>query len=142
VGLLSKMLRKVTGGAAEVELNAPRASRGTSTTITGTVTVKGDPLDIASASIEIRCRQTIPAIDYDVTDAVKPPDTYLYTAKQEKTVAGPQQLAAGSTHTFSATFDISDGAVTSGHNFDWQARMVLDAEGNDPDSGWVLFDVS
>jgi hypothetical protein len=142
MGFLSKVLHKLTGGAAEVTLDAPPARPGESTTITGTVTVKGEPVEIDGATIEIRCRQTIPAIDYDLTDGITPPPTHLYSAKQQETVAGAQVLAAGSTHTWTATFEISDGAVTTGYNFDWQARLVVDAEGNDPDSGWVEFAVS
>lgn len=66
------------------------------------------------------------------------------TYEQEIVVADQQELPAGSEHEWQAEITLGDALPTfNGHNARhyWQIFAGLDMFGNDPDSGWVTFEM-
>lgn len=142
MGFLSKLKNKVTGGWADVTVEAPSARAGTTTTVAATVVVKGEPIDIEAVRIQVRFRLEQPTIDHNPMDHVKPEPTYSYTTYGDEVVAGPQTLEAGSHHSYTATVSLPERLTSEAQNSTWQARALVTMPGNDPDSGWVSFHVS
>ena len=140
MGLLSELVNRATGWTADVTVDAPSAECGTTTTITGTVQVKDEPITTKGVTIEIRTQREVRGVDTNLRDGIPAQDTYVYGNGQEVVVAGPQVLEATSSHTFTATFEMPNGKP-SDRRTDWQARTVVQSDGNNPDSGWVVFDV-
>lgn len=141
MGFLSKLKNKVTGGWADVTIDAPAARVGTTTTLTASVVVKGEPIQIDDVRIQVRHRLENPTIDHNLTDGIKPPPSYTYNTFMDEVVAGAQTLEAGSVHTFTATYQVS-AKLVSGPTSTYQARAIVNMAGNDPDSGWIAFPVS
>jgi hypothetical protein len=151
VGFLTRFKNKVTGGWADVDVEVSPASPGSPVTVTATVSVKKEPIDIEAINIEIRCRSEHRAADLNLTDADRPQSSYKVVHSGEVNVAGAQQLEAGSSHTFTATFPLDPNVPESTERpqaasfvhdgYLWDARAVVVMEGNDPDSGWTSFSV-
>lgn len=143
MGFLRRIANKLTGGWAEVEVDIdPSPGRlGSELTVTATVEVKGEPIDIDGVELHVRCRIEYPVADTDLMDGITPEPIYQMLHEGEAKVAEAQQLAAGSRHTFSHAFPL-DGGQASGATVHWDVRAVVVMEGNDPDSGWERITVN
>jgi hypothetical protein len=142
MGFLSKLVNKVTGGWAEVTSEVPpEVARGTTMTITAEVDVEDEPIDIEEVAVQVQCITMVAAIDTNYSDGVTPPETAKTIRAYDVSVAGPQQLAAGSHHSYSASFDIPADVPVSDGEYTWMARTIVRMSGNDPDSRWQVFSI-
>lgn len=143
MGFFSKLVNKVTGGWAEVDMEVPpEVRRGSSLTITASVAVKSEPIQVERVTIQVKCVQLEPAVDTNLTDGITPPPNHRDLHLQYEHVDGAQELAAGTSRSYSATFDIPADVPASGPKHTWMARTIVVMEGNDPDSGWEVFEVA
>jgi hypothetical protein len=143
MGFLSKLVNKVTGGWAEVTMEVPDAVvRGQRFDVTAEVEVKSEAIDVEGVVIELQCIVMVDSYDADLTDGIKPPDTAKTVHRYEVAVAEAQQLAAGSSSSYAASFEISPGDSASDAEHTWMARTVVRMAGNDPDSRWKTLQVS
>jgi hypothetical protein len=137
MGFLSK-LRKLTGGWADVEVQATPAQPGGTTTVTATIAVKDEPIAIDGVHLEIQRRDLQPSTDS--TGAVT--NHWVAVHHERRTVSGAAEIPAGTHGTFSHDFTIPFGSPPSGRfAVEWRARAVVEMDGNDPDSGWQDFPV-
>jgi len=143
VGFLSKLVNKVTGGWAEVDMEVPpEVRRGSSMTITATVGVKSEPIEVERVTVQIQCLEPVPAIDTNLTDGITPPPNHRAVHTDHVHVETAGELPAGTTRTYSATFQLPADVPASDPKHTWMARTVVVMPGNDPDSGWEAFEVS
>ncbi len=162
MGFLSDLKNNLTGSWADVSVTATPATRGQSTTITVHVNVKDNAIEINKVTAKVQCIEIVEVHNVRTTSAVgsssqakigqpSPPAT-SGTAKatenlfdQEVPVAQAQQLAANSQQSFEATFQIPAHLPPSftGRNarIEWKVMAAVDMKGNDPDSGWQVFEV-
>ena len=145
-------LRRVTGGAAEVELTVENAKRGAKAKVTIDVHIGSAAVKAKRIYVKLRASETVDIPRYSVlsqpgqtggstTIRVTSDETVF---SQEYVVAEAQELPSGSTQQFTAEIDIPAGALPT---FDgktiamkWQALAGLDvAWSTDPSSGWKEF---
>lgn len=143
MGFLSKLVNKVTGGWADVEMEAPkRAARGTTFDLSATVEVKGEPIEIEAIAFELQCMKEVAAYDADPFDGITPPPNQQAIHSQEVVVAEAQVLPAGSHHEFTASFELPTSEPATSETFTWMVRTVVRMSGNDPDSRWKILEVT
>lgn len=158
MGLMDKMKNlksTLTGDWAAVSVHFEEpVSRGGILKATADVTVKNTAITIEGVIVEVRCEEIIDianATVYDNNSSTARSATGRATASEtvaalEVKAAGPQELAAGSSSTYTADIPIPTTAPPSmdGRNarYEWQIRARLDMKGNDPDSGWQTLQVS
>jgi hypothetical protein len=173
MGFFSNLKNSLTGSWADVSVSVPSATRGESVPITVHVTVKDDAIDIEKVVVQVHCDEIVEIADYAATGASTPATAQTVvgskqsgasappsTARngttvdvkateslfnQELQVAGAQQLAAGSQHTFEGSVALPAHLPPSlkGRNarFEWRVMASVAMRGNDPDSGWQTFEV-
>ena len=141
----------LTGDWADltVHVDGP-VRRGGAAKATVEVTVKDSPISIDGIILEVRCEEKIDIPDATVSSSSNSEKVRATSNEtvvdDEVKVAGAQDLAGGSTSTFSGEIPISDSAPVSmvGRHarYVWQIRARLDMKGNDPDSGWETLEVT
>jgi hypothetical protein len=154
VGFLKKIKNNLTGSWAEVGVEYGTATRGGSLEVTATVVVKAEPISTDGVLVEVRCQEEIDipsAQIHDTFGSTSHHGTARATSSEavvatEVRAAGPQELAAGSTTTVTATVPIpadAPPAMRGRHaRYEWQVRARVDMKGNDPDSGWQTLQVT
>jgi len=143
VGFFSKLVDKVTGGAADVTMEAPDAvARGTTMTVTATVVVDDRDIDVEAVAVELQCLVPEAAIDTNLTDGIVPPPNLRPIRSDEVRVAEAGTLAAGSRHEYTANFELPADAPTSSDDRTWMVRTVVRMPGNDPDSRWKVIRIT
>lgn len=159
MGLMDKMKNlknSVTGDWATVSVHfEDPVSRGGALKATADVTVKNTAITIESVIVEVRCEEIIDIPNATVWESGSTTSARSATGRatasetvvdKEIKAAGPQELAAGSSSTYTAEVPIPTTAPPSmvGRNvrYEWQVRARLDMKGNDPDSGWQTLQVS
>ena len=156
MGFLDKvkgLAKSLTGDWADVTVNVEEpARRGQSAKATVGVVVKDNAISIDAVIVEVRCEERIDIPDAEISPSRGDDDDDKVRARSTETVvedevkaAGAQELAAGSSTTFTGEVPISASAPPSfaGRHarYQWQIRARLDMRGNDPDSGWQTFEV-
>lgn len=148
-------LRRVTGGAAEVDLTVGEAKRGSKVKVTvdvhvGSAAVKAKRIYVklmASETVDIpRYSVSAPAGQSGGSQTVRIQETETMFS-QEFVIAEAQEIAAGTTQQFTAEIDVpSTGLPTLIGKIiavKWQALAGLDlAWSTDPSSGWQDITVS
>ncbi len=135
----------VTGGGAKVSVQIGQPALGQPIPVLVRAQVDSAPINAAKVYVAIRAVESIHMVvrDQDTPgdkDRVQTSDT---TFSQEFVIAGPQQLAAGSSHEWQGQIMIPPGVQPTyqGKNakHEWSVLAALDVTGNDPDSGWIEF---
>jgi hypothetical protein len=157
MGLFSKIKNSMTGGWCEVDLDISDAVRGGTAQGVVTVRMKDEPISVDEIYVNIRCNECVRLNNYKVTvrDRDDPGDYDRHSIDidederllDDKIVAeGECELGGGETRTFEFEFDVPEGMPPSYHgrnaSVEWVAFAGLDMKGNDPDSGWVKFNVT
>ena len=146
---VKSMKNFVTGGGADVFVEADTISFDKPFDVIIKAQIKDDPIKINSAYLKIEGREEVEVRDYDThrssdgsthghTETIRK-NTSLY--QNEITVTGAQELAANGTFTWKATINLPSDAqpIFRGRyarHLYW-VKAGLDVPGNDPDSGWV-----
>jgi hypothetical protein len=148
MGFFSDLKNKVTGGAATVTVQVAPARRGQSSNVLVTVQAKSN-IKASGIYLLVRAIETCQVKDTDYQDGKRREETVYGRRTSYETkiqVAGAQQIAEGSTQSFECQLAIPSNANPS---FDgkmiehiWEVQAGVDMTGNDPDSGWVRFEVS
>lgn len=142
-------LRRVTGGAAEVDLTIGEVKRGSKAKVTvdvhvGSAAVKAKRIYVklhVSESVDIpRYSVSAPPGQSGMSQTVRVQESETILA-QEFVIAEGQELPAGTTQQFTGEIDIPAGALPSMIGkiiaVKWQALAGLDvAWSTDPSSGW------
>jgi hypothetical protein len=151
MGLLDKVKNTLSGDWADVSVQvAGPLVRGGALNATVNVQVKNSPIKVESVVFEVRCeehvhiqRATITGAGTTVTGSASAVEALV---DHEVPVSGPQELAAGSTSTFTTSVPITSEAppTMAGRNarYEWKVRARVDMKGNDPDSGWQTIHVA
>lgn len=148
-------LRRVTGGAAEVDLTIGEVKRGAKAKVTVAVHVGSAAVKAKRIYVKLHASETVDIPRYSVsappgqsgmsqTVRVQESETVF---SQEYVIAEGQEMPAGSTHQFTAEIDVpSTGLPTLIGKIiavKWQALAGLDvAWSTDPSSGWKDVTVS
>lgn len=148
-------LRRVTGGAAEVDLTIGEAKRGSKAKVTVDVHVGSAAVKAKRIYVKLQATETVDIPRFSVpapvgqsggsqTVRVQESETVV---SQEFLIAEGQEMPAGSTQQFTAEIDIpSTGLPTLIGKIiavKWQAIAGLDvAWSTDPSSGWQDITVS
>jgi hypothetical protein len=156
MGLFDKVKNlksNLTGDWADVSIQFEPVARGDSVEASTTITVKDSAITIEGVLIEVRCEEIIdvPNATHYSTSSSTSSGTGRATSTEtvfEKAVkaAGPQELAGGSSSTFSASVPIPahEPPTMNGRNcrYEWEIRARVEMKGNDPDSGWQDLQIS
>jgi len=157
MGFFSKLKNTLTGGWADVTLDAPGGRRGDSIAVTVRVRMKGEPIAISRVYVRLTCAEIIDIPGYQIpaagTTASATPgrDRVDIHAReslldQDSTLAPAQTLAANQEYEFKGRIEIPNTCPPSfgGRHarIEWQVLAGLDMKGNDPDSGWRTISVS
>ena len=141
-------LRKVTGGAAQVEIAVENAVRGGKAKVTIDVKVGSEAVKAKRVYVNVRAQEIVDIPRYSAPS--QPGATGSHTIhvradetvfSQEFVIADGQELAANTTAQFTGEIAIPSSALPSliGQivKVQWQASAGLDvAWSTDPSSGW------
>ena len=142
MGFLSNLKGNLTGDWATVTTQVSTARRGETISVPIEVTVKDKDISVDAVILELSCREIVDLPDRGSSSTSScnhsmSANESLYD--QNINVAGPQQLGAGSSQSFTANVQIPSHLppTFSGRNarVEWSVRARLDMKGNDPDSG-------
>ena len=141
---LAKLKGRLTGDWAEVTMPDLIVRRGETVSVPIEVAVKDSDITVDAVRLEVTCTEIVEGHDYvpstfPTTDAYHDTDRLGTLFDEVFDAAGPQDLAAGSTHTFTVDVAIPEDLPASHHGrqarIEWTLFARLDMEGNDPDSG-------
>ena len=142
-------VQTVTGGGATVELAVGEATIGQGCSVRIEATVTRD-IEVSEVYVQIRAVEhaEVRDVDYDHGQGYQRIE-YIQathqTFQQRFKISGPGTLTEGESYIWEGEFVIPDSVnpTFAGHmiSHDWQIMAGLDAYGNDPDSGWLAFDV-
>ena len=159
MSFFSKIKNFVTGGGAKVSLDVVgKAERGSALLVRVTADVGDADLDIDHAKVKIIASEKVSIPNVEVankvaneTDEDDPTDKKTVrhserTFDRDKNLTTATTLNANETYTWEAEIDIPSDALPTfrGRNakHEWSVMAFLAVRGNDPDSGWVEFDVT
>jgi hypothetical protein len=148
-GKLKGAVNAMTGGSATVKLEIGEATLGEDI---GFRVIAEANADVSISSVYLLVRAIEEAevrdVDYDFNDGhrrIERVHGSYETFKGRFEVADGQELTEGETYEWEGTFTVPDSENPS---FDgtmishtWQIQAALDATGNDPDSGWLNFEM-
>ena len=152
MGFFSKLKNSVTGGWADVSLSIDNGTRGEAMPVTVMVNVRGEDINFSRIYLQVRCREEVHIPGYTTIDRddAGDRDTIDVNAshtlfEHEYSLTGANDLEANSSENYEVEIELPEHLPASmrGHftRFVWQAYAGLDMRGNDPDSGWVEFQV-
>ena len=150
---LSKLADQITGGSAQVSVAALEPSRYDPFTVKVNAVVGEHDLQIKRVYVKVEGAETVVVRSVSVAtefgdevkvsqeDVQQSQDTY----SRETDIAGAQALKAGEGHEWEAQIQLPAGMLPTyqGPNaqHEWRILAVLDAPGNNPDSGWVTIEI-
>jgi hypothetical protein len=153
MGFFDKVKNAITGGGADVSLEAGPVTPGQPFEVRIRAVVSDSDLETEGVYLDIRGIEAIEVPDVDVV--------YGSGDNEERVT----ETVTAETRTFSARIDVTGGdTLAANQEFNWtaraelpadslpkyagthcthryEARASLDCFGNDPDSGWVELDV-
>ena len=147
MGFLKNLKGNLTGNWATVTTQVGNARRGETLTVPVDVTVKDADISIDAIILELVCREIVdfPNNRTSSSECNHPSSATENLYDQNINVAGPQQLSAGATQSYTASVQIPSHLppTFNGRNarVEWSVRARLDMKGNDPDSGYQHFTV-
>ena len=153
MGFFKGLVNFVSGGGAEVGLEAGDAVRGQAMPVKVTATIADSDVEVRKVYVRLRATEEIDIPDVTVMDESgrdkgktrRGLERREQTHDQEIQVAGPQTLKAGESYTFEAEVPVPLGVPPSFAGrycrHEWRITAGLDKPGNDPDSGWTLLEV-
>lgn len=155
MGFLSKMKNFVTGGGAKVSVEiADTVPRGSTLQVRVTAVIGDSDLNAENVMLKIRATEKVSLQGVEVADRHddeggterKTIHESEQTFKREKNLASAQTLEANETYTWDAEIEIPNDVLPTyrGRNakHSWHALAAVAVRGNDPDSGWIDFDVT
>ena len=146
---LKGAVQSMTGGAAEVQVEVGASTLGAPTFVRITAQANAD-IDIQSVYLLVRAHEEaeVRDVDYDYEDGrrrIEYVRGHHQTFSGRFEIAGAQALSSGQNYTWEGEFVIPEDNHPSFDGYmishTWQLQAGLDARGNDPDSGWLAFDV-
>jgi hypothetical protein len=147
MGFFGDLKNKITGGAAQVNISVPSVQRGQAGTVRVEATAKANG-KVNAVYLLVRATETCQVKDSDwdgtkhTTETVRGRKTSYET---KITVSGPTEIKAGENYTWEGRVELptSVNASFEGKMIEhvWEILAGLDMPGNDPDSGWVKFEV-
>jgi hypothetical protein len=151
MGFFSNLVNKITGGGAKLSLviDTPKMNEPFKVEIKAVVAdaeVKIDKVYLYLKGLE---RTQVRNVDFPATTSSPSQKKDVHgeeeTARTEFVVAGAQTLSANQEYTWTYEVRLPSGAMPTymGRNawHEWFLLAGLDVSGNDPDSGWIKFDV-
>ena len=155
MSFLSKMKNFVTGGGAKVTVEvADSISRGSTLQVRVTAVIGDNDLNAENVTLKVSATEKVSLKGVEVADRHDDDDgterkTVSHSEQtfgREKSVASAQTLSANETYTWDAEIEIPNDVLPTyrGRNAKhrWNVLAALEVRGNDPDSGWVDFDVT
>lgn len=148
MGLFSKIKNAknfITGGGAEVQVSVPQASLHQPFAVNVAAQVKDGEMKINKVYLKVRAVEKVTVHKVQTENGKRDVHETVETCSLQVDVAGAQVLNAEAPGQWQATVAIPQGSLPSfqGRNatHTWQVCAFLDKSGNDPDSGWVDFQV-
>ena len=139
MGFFKDLKNKITGGAATVRLSVPTVKRGQQATVQVEATAKANG---KVAAVYLLIRGTESCEWKENNEKVGNTKSSFETRVQ---IAGAQDIQEGQSYQWQGTFELPGNAHPSFRgsliNHTWEIQAGLDMPGNDPDSGWVAFEV-
>ncbi|MDH5599480.1 MAG: hypothetical protein OEY34_10170 [Cyclobacteriaceae bacterium] len=155
MGIFSKIANFVTGGSAEVAVEIDNATLKEPFRAKISASIHNDDLNMERVYLLIRCveekqeefkaeeNQSITDNERILRDMNEWDREVIY--KKELNVADKMVLKSGSKYNWESTVDLAGAEFPSKkedkHHILWQIQAGIDVPGNDPDSGWIEFDV-
>ncbi len=143
---LKSMKNAITGGSAKMQLSidGDELELGKSFCVHITAEAKAD-LAPTAVYLLVRSTESTHATDDNGNiskDVVGEMEVYTHRFDVE----GPQEMKNGETYEWTAEIVLDEddcNATYSGEimNHDWEIQAGLDVKGNDPDSGWLGFEI-
>jgi len=150
MGFFDKMKNFITGGGAEVTVEAIEPNRGGPFTVKIHAAVEEADIEIKEVYLKVVSLETVVIKDVEIArminekmETVREDIENTTTVHDQKIeVAGAQTLKANQEYDWETTVTLPETAppsfvgVTAKH--EWKILAGLAVPGNDPDSGWTL----
>ena len=150
MGVLKNLINKITGGGAKVSIEIDEAVLCEPFTVKVKAEVGDADLKIDKVYLYVKSTERAHFDNVEMRDH----SGEIYTQdlefdngafRQDFVVSGPEVLKANQTYEWEIQIELPEEAAPTfvGRNIQhvWEFYAGLDATGNDPDSGWVIFDV-
>jgi hypothetical protein len=155
MGLFSSLKNFVTGGGAEVSLELLDAPvRGNDFGVRVTAVVGDADIDIERVYLRVRGAEHVEIPDVEVVkkkaggsiETEKRTITHQEsTFRHDAELVAAMTLKAGETYSWETVVEIPEDVLPTFKGrkarHEWRALAGLDMRGNDPDSGWVDFEI-
>ena len=155
MGFLNKMINYMTGFSAEVGVEIDNANLKAPFTVGIKAKVLQDDLFMEKVYMHIRCQEEkLANYDFDGKEPETDNEKILKEMeewdkkiifKKSLDVAPKGVLKSGETYEWSVTIDLTEASKptqkTENHVIKWEVWAGIDVPGNDPDSGWIEFEV-
>ena len=152
MGLWDKVkgaVQTMTGGGAKVNVEVAQATLGQPFLVRVIAEAKAN-LELSEVYLQVRSveRAEVRDVDYDYGDhrqRIEYVQGSHIAFNQRFAISGKQTLSEGETQVWEAEITIpeSENPSFDGHIIchQWEIMGALDTFGNDPDSGWLTFEV-
>ncbi|MEO0559270.1 MAG: hypothetical protein AAF170_13925 [Bacteroidota bacterium] len=161
MGFFSDLKKNLTGGWADLSLSIPSAARGEPLTATISFSVRDEPIDVSKITMKVRCQEIVSIPERSMPNRTThtsgqdghasshrpsgPTSVTETLFTQEVVAAHARSFDSGASETFDLVVSIPAHLppTLTGRNarYEWSAYASADMRGNDPDSGWVPFEV-
>ena len=139
MGFFKDLKNKVTGGGATVRVTVPTVRRGQQSTVQIQATAKANG-KVNAVYLLIRATESC---EWKENNEKVGQTRGSYETRVQ--VSGAQDLKEGETYNFEGRFELPMNVQPTFRgsliNHTWEIQAGLDMTGNDPDSGWVAFEV-
>jgi hypothetical protein len=139
MGFFKDLKNKITGGAATVRLSVPSAQRGKPVQVQVQITAKAAG---KVSAVYLLVRGTESCEWKENNEKVGQSKGSFETRVQ---IAGAMDLVEGQSYDLQGMFELPGNVQPTFRgaliNHTWEVQAGLDMPGNDPDSGWVAFEV-
>ncbi|GAB5536562.1 MAG: hypothetical protein Rubg2KO_28110 [Rubricoccaceae bacterium] len=161
MGFFSDLKKNLTGGWADLSLSIQPGARGEQLSATISFSVRDEPVDVSKITMKVRCQEIVSIPErsmpnrpsqmhgqdnHTTSHRSTSPTTVTETLfTQEVVAAHARSFDSGASETFDLVVSIPAHLppTLTGRNarYEWSAYASADMKGNDPDSGWVSFEV-
>ncbi len=155
MGIFNKLLDFITGGSAEVTVDMNNATISSSFNVQVHAIIGDSDLDCRNVYLKIRCiEETLESYGPKNTEKMTDNEKILSEMKdwisdtiynKQFNITNSCILKKGKAYDWESEIDITDASKASAsskdHRVIWQVQAGIDVHGNDPDSGWVDFQV-